>query len=141
MVMPLFVGRPKSIRSLEEAMENNKQLLLVSQRKPDIEEPKIADLYKIGTLVNIIQLLKLPDGTVKVLVEGQQRTKLIDLQDNGEFFLASHELIETQWSDEKELSVLKKITLSEFEKYANLNKKIPADIISALRRINDIEIK
>lgn len=139
MVMPLFVGRPKSIRSLEEAMENNKQLLLVSQRKPDIEEPKIADLYKIGTLVNIIQLLKLPDGTVKVLVEGQQRTKLIDLQDNGEFFLASHELIETQWSDEKELSVLKKITLSEFEKYANLNKKIPADIISALRRINDIE--
>ncbi|STO53567.1 Lon-A peptidase [Canicola haemoglobinophilus] len=139
MVMPLFVGRPKSIRSLELAMENNKQLLLVSQKQSDIEEPKVEDLYEVGTLVNIIQLLKLPDGTVKVLVEGQQRTKILNLQDNGELFLANSELIDTQWGDEKELEVLKKATLAEFEKYAGLNKKIQADIISALQRINDPE--
>ncbi len=139
MVMPLFVGRPKSIRSLELAMENNKQLLLVSQKQSDIEEPKVEDLYEVGTLVNIIQLLKLPDGTVKVLVEGQQRTKILNLQDNGELFLANSELIDTQWGDDKELEVLKKVTLAEFGKYAGLNKKIQADIISALQRINDPE--
>ena len=76
MVMPLFVGRPKSISSLDDAMQNNKKLLLVSQKQADLEEPSIDDLYDVGTIANIIQLLKLPDGTVKVLVEGQQRAKI-----------------------------------------------------------------
>ncbi|SPY32565.1 lon protease [Pasteurella canis] len=86
MVMPLFVGRAKSIRSLDEAMETGKQLLLVSQKQADLEEPTVDDVYKVGTVANIIQLLKLPDGTVKVLVEGQQRATINHLEDDGEFF-------------------------------------------------------
>ena len=78
MVMPLFVGRPRSIHSLDEAMNHGKQLLLVSQKQPELEEPGIDDLYDVGTIANIIQLLKLPDGTVKVLVEGQQRAQIIN---------------------------------------------------------------
>ena len=83
MVMPLFVGRPKSISSLDDAMQNNKKLLLVSQKQADLEEPSIDDLYDVGTIANIIQLLKLPDGTVKVLVEGQQRAKIRKIEDTG----------------------------------------------------------
>lgn len=85
MVMPLFVGRAKSIRSLDEALESGRQLLLVAQRQADLEEPTVDDVYDVGTIANIIQLLKLPDGTVKVLVEGQQRANILSLQDTGEF--------------------------------------------------------
>ena len=81
MVMPLFVGRAKSINALEEAMNDDKQLLLVSQREADLEEPTPEDLFDVGTIANIIQLLKLPDGTVKVLVEGQNRAKINSLED------------------------------------------------------------
>ncbi|VEI58264.1 lon protease [Pasteurella multocida] len=139
MVMPLFVGRPKSIRSLDEAMEAGKQLLLVSQKQADLEEPTIDDVYSVGTVANIIQLLKLPDGTVKVLVEGQQRANIEHLDDNGEFFSANISLIETEFGDDKELEVVKKATLAEFEKYAKLNKKVQPDVHSALERIEEFD--
>ena len=106
MVMPLFVGRDKSIRSLDKAMESGKQLLLVAQKQADVEEPTVDDVYDVGTIVNIIQLLKLPDGTVKVLVEGQQRAKILKLEDN-DFFSAEIEPIETTWGDEKEIEVVR----------------------------------
>ncbi|HDR1828221.1 TPA: endopeptidase La [Pasteurella multocida] len=139
MVMPLFVGRPKSIRSLDEAMETGKQLLLVSQKQADLEEPTVDDVYRVGTVANIIQLLKLPDGTVKVLVEGQQRATIEQLDDNGEYFSAQIRLIETEFGDDKELEVVKKATLAEFEKYAKLNKKVQPDVHVALERIEEFD--
>ncbi len=139
MVMPLFVGRPKSIRSLDEAMETGKQLLLVSQKQADLEEPTVDDVYRVGTVANIIQLLKLPDGTVKVLVEGQQRVTIEQLDDNGEYFSAQIRLIETEFGDDKELEVVKKATLAEFEKYAKLNKKVQPDVHAALERIEEFD--
>lgn len=139
MVMPLFVGRPKSIRSLDEAMETGKQLLLVFQKQADLEEPTVDDVYRVGTVANIIQLLKLPDGTVKVLVEGQQRATIEQLDDNGEYFSAQIRLIETEFGDDKELEVVKKATLAEFEKYAKLNKKVQPDVHAALERIEEFD--
>ncbi|WP_411834242.1 endopeptidase La [Pasteurella multocida] len=139
MVMPLFVGRPKSIRSLDEAMETGKQLLLVSQKQADLEESTVDDVYRVGTVANIIQLLKLPDGTVKVLVEGQQRATIEQLDDNGEYFSAQIRLIETEFGDDKELEVVKKATLAEFEKYAKLNKKVQPDVHAALERIEEFD--
>ncbi|MGY4676845.1 endopeptidase La [Pasteurella sp. P03HT] len=139
MVMPLFVGRSKSIRSLDEAMETGKQLLLVSQKQADLEEPTVDDVYGVGTVANIIQLLKLPDGTVKVLVEGQQRATINHLEDNGEFFVADVTPIETEFGDDKELAVVKQATLAEFEKYAKLNKKVQPDVHSALERIEEFD--
>lgn len=139
MVMPLFVGREKSIASLEEAMENGKQLLLVSQKVAELEQPTVDDVYGVGTVANIIQLLNLPDGTVKVLVEGQQRAKISHLEDNGRFFEAKIELIETVVGDEVELNVAQNAALKEFEKYIELNKKIQPDVLSALKGISEPE--
>ncbi|MCQ9123647.1 endopeptidase La [Rodentibacter caecimuris] len=139
MVMPLFVGRAKSINALEEAMNENKQLLLVSQKQADLEEPTIDDVYDVGTIANIIQLLKLPDGTVKVLVEGQQRAKINQLEENEQFFSAKVAPIETTYGNEKELDVVKSAVLSEFENYLTLNKKVPADILNALQRIDNAD--
>lgn len=139
MVMPLFVGRAKSINALEEAMNDDKQLLLVSQREADLEEPTPEDLFDVGTIANIIQLLKLPDGTVKVLVEGQNRAKINNLEDGEKCFSAQITPIETTYGDEKELVVAKSAVLSEFENYLTLNKKVPADILNALQRIDDVD--
>ncbi|BBF04874.1 TPA: endopeptidase La [Haemophilus influenzae] len=139
MVMPLFVGRAKSINALEEAMNDDKQLLLVSQREADLEEPTPEDLFDVGTIANIIQLLKLPDGTVKVLVEGQNRAKINNLEDGEKCFSAKITPIETTYGDEKELVVAKSAVLSEFENYLTLNKKVPADILNALQRIDDVD--
>lgn len=139
MVMPLFVGRAKSINALEEAMNDDKQILLVSQREADLEEPTPEDLFDVGTIANIIQLLKLPDGTVKVLVEGQNRAKINNLEDGEKCFSAQITPIETTYGDEKELVVAKSAVLSEFENYLTLNKKVPADILNALQRIDDVD--
>ncbi len=139
MVMPLFVGRPKSISSLDDAMQNNKKLLLVSQKQADLEEPSIDDLYDVGTIANIIQLLKLPDGTVKVLVEGQQRAKIRKVEDNGEYLWAVAEPLLTTLGNEKELQVAHKAVLDEFQSYINLNKKVQPDILSALQQIDNLE--
>ena len=139
MVMPLFVGRVKSINALEEAMNDDKQILLVSQREADLEEPTPEDLFDVGTIANIIQLLKLPDGTVKVLVEGQNRAKINNLEDGEKYFSAKITPIETTYGNEKELVVAKSAVLSEFENYLTLNKKVPADILNALQRIDDVD--
>ncbi|EOX4855689.1 TPA: endopeptidase La [Haemophilus influenzae] len=139
MVMPLFVGRVKSINALEEAMNDDKQILLVSQREADLEEPTPEDLFDVGTIANIIQLLKLPDGTVKVLVEGQNRAKINSLEDGEKCFSAQITPIETTYGDEKELVVAKSAVLSEFENYLTLNKKVPTDILNALQRIDDVD--
>ncbi|EDJ91531.1 endopeptidase La [Haemophilus influenzae] len=139
MVMPLFVGRAKSINALEEAMNDDKQILLVSQREADLEEPTPEDLFDVGTIANIIQLLKLPDGTVKVLVEGQNRAKINSLEDGEKCFSAQITPIETTYGDEKELVVAKSAVLSEFENYLTLNKKVPTDILNALQRIDDVD--
>ena len=139
MVMPLFVGRAKSISALDEAMNEGKQLLLVSQKQADLEEPTVDDVFDIGTIANIIQLLKLPDGTVKVLVEGQPRAKINQLNDDEDHFSAEVTPIETTFGDEKELDVVKAAVLNEFESYLQLNKKIPADVLGALQRIDDAD--
>ena len=139
MVMPLFVGRAKSISALDEAMNEGKQLLLVSQKQADLEEPTVNDVFDVGTIANIIQLLKLPDGTVKVLVEGQQRAKINQLNDCEDHFSAEVTPIETTFGDEKELDVVKAAVLNEFESYLQLNKKIPADVLGALQRIDDAD--
>lgn len=139
MVMPLFVGRAKSISALDEAMNEGKQLLLVSQKQADLEEPTVDDVFNVGTIANIIQLLKLPDGTVKVLVEGQQRAKINQLNDGEDHFSAEVTPIETTFGDEKELDVVKAAVLNEFESYLQLNKKIPADVLGALQRIDDAD--
>ena len=139
MVMPLFVGRPRSIHSLDEAMNHGKQLLLVSQKQPELEEPGIDDLYDVGTIANIIQLLKLPDGTVKVLVEGQQRAKIHQIEDSGEHFQAQVEPLNSTLGNKKELQVVHKAALDEFQNYVNLNKKVQPDILSALQQIENLE--
>ncbi|KOE61847.1 DNA-binding protein [Aggregatibacter actinomycetemcomitans serotype c str. D17P-2] len=139
MVMPLFVGRPRSISSLDEAMNNEKQLLLVSQKQAELEEPGIEDLYDVGTIANIIQLLKLPDGTVKVLVEGQQRGKIHHIEDSGVHFQAQIEPLNSTLGNKKELQVVHKAALDEFQNYLNLNKKVQPDILSALQQIENLE--
>src|SRR5580698_1102725 len=107
MVIPLFVGRDKSMRALERAMEGERQILLVAQRSPDIDDPEIADLHQIGTLAGVLQLLKLPDGTVKVLVEGQARVTIEDYQEEGGMLSARSRIIEPVYnSKERELDVV-----------------------------------
>ncbi|ABR74140.1 endopeptidase La [Actinobacillus succinogenes] len=138
MVMPLFVGRDKSIRSLEQAMESGKQLLLVAQKQAEIEDPEAKDLYTVGTIVNIIQMLKLPDGTVKVLVEGQQRANIVSISDT-DAFTATVELMDTVWSDAKELDVVRQMALKEFENYVKQNKKIQPEVLNALSGIDDAD--
>ena len=120
-------------------MNEGKQLLLVSQKQADLEEPTVDDVFDVGTIANIIQLLKLPDGTVKVLVEGQQRAKINQLNDGEDHFSAEVTPIETSFGDEKELDVVKAAVLNEFESYLQLNKKIPADVLGALQRIDDAD--
>ena len=107
MVIPLFVGRDKSMRALERAMEGERQILLVAQKSPDIDDPEIADLHQIGTLAGVLQLLKLPDGTVKVLVEGQSRVSVEDFKEEGGMLMARSRLIEPVYNaKERELDVV-----------------------------------
>ncbi|MDG2916265.1 endopeptidase La [Bisgaard Taxon 10/6] len=138
MVMPLFVGRDKSIRSLDQAMESGKQLLLVAQKQAEIEDPEAKDLYNVGTIVNIIQMLKLPDGTVKVLVEGQQRANIVSISDT-DAFTATVELVDTVWSDAKEIDVVRQMAFREFENYVKQNKKIQPEVLNALSAIDDAD--
>lgn len=137
MVMPLFVGRAKSIAALDGAMNGDKKLLLVTQKQPELEDPSIDDVFDVGTIANIIQLLKLPDGTVKVLVEGQQRAKVNQFRDNGIEFEAEVTPIGISYGNQKEVEVVQAAVLEEFENYINLNKKVPSDVLGALQRIVD----
>jgi ATP-dependent Lon protease len=138
MVIPLFVGREKSIRALERAMDTDKKIVLVAQKSADVDEPGTQDLYDLGTLSNILQLLKLPDGTVKVLVEGAQRVTIHSMLDKGDFFLADIEWVEPVSSkNERELDVLVRSVLTLFDQYVKLNKKVPSEMLSSLSGIED----
>ncbi len=136
MVIPLFVGREKSIQCLDAAMDNNKQVLLVAQKQADTEEPSVDDLYHVGTVATILQLLKLPDGTVKVLVEGQQRAK-IEAFIEDDFFLAQAEYLVTPELDEKEQEVVVRSAINQFEGFIKLNKKIPPEVLTSLNGIDE----
>ena len=138
MVIPLFVGRQRSIDALDVAMKDNKQILLVAQKEAEVDEPEFTDLYEIGTLANILQLLKLPDGTVKVLVEGIQRSKVLLYKETGSFFSAAVEKIDDVFSlSEKERDVLQRAVINTFDQYVKLNSKIPPEVLNALAGIDD----
>lgn len=135
MVIPLFVGREKSIQCLEAAMDNNKQVLLVAQKKAETDEPKVADLFEVGTVATILQLLKLPDGTVKVLVEGQQRAKITQFYEE-EYFFADAQYLVTPELDEREQEVVVRSAINQFEGFIKLNKKIPPEVLTSLNGID-----
>jgi ATP-dependent Lon protease len=137
MVIPLFVGREKSILALEAAMKGDKRIMLVAQRQAEVDDPKLDDLYKIGTIATILQLLKLPDGTVKVLVEGVDRG-IVETLEGGTFYTATvSSASEVNSYDEKELEVLSRSVVSQFEQYVKLNKKVPPEVLTALAGIDD----
>lgn len=136
MVIPLFVGREKSIQCLDAAMNNNKQVLLVAQKHADTEEPTVNDLYEVGTVATILQLLKLPDGTVKVLVEGQQRAKINAFVEE-EYFLAQADYLITPELDDKEQEIIVRSAINQFEGFIKLNKKIPPEVLTSLNGIDE----
>lgn len=138
MVLPLFVGREKSIQCLEAAMEQHKQIFLVAQKDATVEDPERGDLYEIGTLSTILQLLKLPDGTVKVLVEGEKRARIHKFVPGHAYFIADVEpLASDSSSDERELDVLVRTTINQFDGYIKLNKKVPPEVLTSLQGIDD----
>ncbi|WP_374087426.1 endopeptidase La [Methylomicrobium lacus] len=139
MVIPLFVGRERSIDALDAAMKDNKQILLVAQREAEVDEPDFDDLYRIGTLANILQLLKLPDGTVKVLVEGSERSQVLKYIETGSYFSAQVQALEDQLtSSVQEQEVLQRTAISSFDQYVKLNNKIPPEVLNALAGIDDL---
>ncbi len=137
MVIPLFVGREKSIKALEAAMENDKQILLVAQKSAADDDPGADDLYRIGTVSTILQLLKLPDGTVKVLVEGNHRARIVSFLGDEEYFTAQVKTYEEEPLDEREAEVLVRSLTNQFDQYVKLNKKIPPEILTSLSSIED----
>ena len=140
MVIPLFVGREKSITALEAAMEEDKQILLVAQKNASQDEPDAEDLYRIGTIANILQLLKLPDGTIKVLVEGAERARILNLLGNDEYFRAQITSIETNETaalEQRESEVLMRSVMAQFDQYVKLSKKVPPEILSSLASIEE----
>ena len=137
MVIPLFVGRDKSIVALDRAMAVGKRILLVAQKTADVDDPQPTDLYEVGTLASILQLLKLPDGTVKVLVEGSERA-LIDRIDVSDYFSAEITMLkENDRHDEREIDVLVRSIIAQFEQYVKLNKKVPPEILTSLSGIDE----
>ena len=139
MVLPLFVGRPKSIAALEAAMANEcDPVFLLAQLDPNTEDPKAEDLHQTGTVAQVLQVLKLPDGTVKVLVEGIRRARALTVDETGGLFLSHVEVIdENSDKDNPEIEALRRTLLTQFEQYAKLNKKIPAEVISTISSIDD----
>jgi ATP-dependent Lon protease len=137
MVLPLFVGRQKSIEALEDAMSNDKQVLLVAQRNAADDNPSADDIYQVGTVSNILQLLKLPDGTIKVLVEGGYRAAVTDVDDGERFAVATVREILSEDIPEAEVEALLRSTTTQFEKYVNLSKKVPAEVLTSLSGIDE----
>lgn len=137
MVIPLFVGREKSIHCLEAAMNQEKKIMLVAQKEALTDEPVISDMYAVGTVASILQMLRLPDGTVKVLVEGLQRARITTLADNGDHFYATVEYLSPPVMDEREQEVLVRTAISQFEGYIKLNKKIPPEVLTSLNNVED----
>lgn len=137
MIVPLFVGREKSVRALEDVMREDKQILLVAQKNAAQDEPSTEDIYSVGTVATVLQLLKLPDGTVKVLVEGGQRAKILKYAENTDFFQAEVELLSEDDEENKEVEALSRSVVTEFEQYIKLNKKIPPEALVSINQIED----
>ncbi|MEM6594335.1 MAG: endopeptidase La [Pseudomonadota bacterium] len=137
MIVPLFVGRDKSVRALEEVMRDDKQILLSAQIDPSVDEPETDGIYEIGVLANVLQLLKLPDGTVKVLVEGRARVQITDFVENQEFFEAHAVELEESLGDETTIVALVKSVGEEFERYAKVKKNIPEDALSSVAETDE----
>ena len=137
MIVPLFVGREKSIKALEDVMNDDKQILLTAQKDAANDDPGREDVYQIGTIGTVLQLLKLPDGTVKVLVEGAYRAKISNFTDNETFFEAYAEKIEETDGDPQEQTALGRAVVTQFEQYIKLNKKIPPEVLTSVKQIED----
>jgi ATP-dependent Lon protease len=137
MVIPLFVGRPKSIKALESAMEAGRQIMLVAQRTAGKDEPRPDDMYAVGCVSSILQMLKLPDGTVKVLVEGAQRANTHSITDNGDYFVAEVTPITLDLDTKSEVEALRRAVTQQFDQYVKLNKKIPPEILTSIAGIDD----
>lgn len=137
MIVPLFVGREKSINALQKVNESGGTIILATQKKAALEEPKADDIYHIGTMGNILQMLKLPDGTVKVLIEGIERISIKRFVDNGEYISAEAEILPEYPAEDAELEVLSRAVISQFEEYVKVSKKISPDVIVAVRQIED----
>ncbi|GMV00962.1 MAG: Lon protease [Burkholderiales bacterium] len=137
MVIPLFVGRPKSIKALEAAMEVGKSIMLVAQRNASKDEPVAEDIYEIGCVSNILQMLKLPDGTVKVLVEGVRRARILEIDDGGAHFSCELAPVEPPATENPETEALRRAILAQFDQYVKLNKKVPPEILASLSGIDD----
>ncbi|MGH6647272.1 endopeptidase La [Aquabacterium sp.] len=137
MVIPLFVGRPKSIKALEAAMEAGRQIMLVAQKAAGKDEPKAEDMFEIGCVSSILQMLKLPDGTVKVLVEGVQRANTSSIDDSGEFFTSVVVPVQPEGNTTPEVEALRRAVTQQFDQYVKLNKKIPPEILTSISGIDD----
>ncbi|WP_428425191.1 endopeptidase La [Methylibium sp.] len=137
MVIPLFVGRPKSIKALEAAMEAGRQIMLVAQKAAGKDEPKADDMFDIGCVSSILQMLKLPDGTVKVLVEGMQRANTVRIDDSGEYFTAEVVPMPPEAGASPEVEALRRAVTQQFDQYVKLNKKIPPEILTSIAGIDD----
>ena len=139
MIVPLFVGREKSVNALQSVMKENKQVLLITQKDSAQDDPNFEDLYDIGTVGTVLQLLKLPDGTVKVLVEGISRAKVIKYIDNDKFFEASAEMIPEETVNNNEVEALSREVVKQFEEYVRLSQKIPPEALGSVRQIEEKE--
>ena len=137
MVIPLFVGRPKSIKALEAAMEAGRQIMLVAQKAAGKDEPKPDDMFEVGCVSTILQMLKLPDGTVKVLVEGMQRAKTNSISDSGEYFTSIVTPMTPEIDSKPEIEALRRAVTQQFDQYVKLNKKIPPEILTSIAGIDD----
>ncbi|MEO8598391.1 MAG: endopeptidase La [bacterium] len=137
MVIPLFVGRPKSIKALEAAMEHGKSIMLAAQKTAAKDEPSPADIYEIGCIATILQMLKLPDGTVKVLVEGVQRARIHHINELATHFVADLTPVESELGDDSELEAMRRTIVQQFDQYVKLNKKIPPEILTSFAGIDD----
>jgi ATP-dependent Lon protease len=138
MVIPLFVGRDKSIQALDAAMANNKQILLVAQKNADVDDPSTDDMYRVGTLATILQLLKLPDGTVKVLVEGGQRANILEFVSTEDYFSVQIQIEDQEdFEDVVESEVLTRSITDLFDQYVKLNKKVPPEVLTSLSGIEE----
>ncbi|MDR5651822.1 endopeptidase La [Ruixingdingia sedimenti] len=137
MIVPLFVGREKSVRALEEVMTDDRQILLSSQIDPSVDDPKAEGIYRVGVLANVLQLLKLPDGTVKVLVEGKSRVRIVDFLPNDNFFEATAAPLTELPGDEASVEAMVRSVVEEFERYAKIKKNIPEEALSAVSEAHD----
>ncbi len=137
MIVPLFVGREKSVRALEDVMKDDKQILLIAQKNAADDDPAKEEIYTVGTVSTVLQLLKLPDGTVKVLVEGGERARVIRYTDNDDFFEAYADIMPEREGEEEELEALSRSVLSQFEQYIKLNKKIPPEALVSVNQIDE----